>query len=177
MTCYEDTYSGVPTTHLNEYLRDLDLGYFPEMETFDYETYRRRIKKANRVAFENDRLVILGDGCRLRKTPPGQPTVDDLVHHGDIIKLVSPRIPPRRYIVERKIKETVFGVECFSFRMVNEKATIHPNDRHKFAYAGDYVAQDGKIFHLFERNKERVVVVEKSKSPIYVQKLIWEMTG
>ncbi len=133
------------------------------MKVFDYETYRKRLDKANKVVYETDRLVILGDGCRLRKTPPWQPTVNDLVRHGDIIELVDKNISPRRYIVKEKIKEVVLGVECWSFKMINVNRNERLLGRNAYAYAGDYVAQDGEILHLFERNPGRVIVLKRSE--------------
>jgi len=145
---------GVPDTHINEYWRDLDLGYTPEMKPFNFEIYKRRRERANQIVLETER--------------PGQPTVGRLVRHGDIIELRDRNIAPMRYVVVEKINEIVFGVECWGFKMITPGSKT-TKGRYAYAYTGDYVAQDGEILHLFERNDSRVVVIKHSQSVAPVQ--------
>jgi hypothetical protein len=101
---------------------------------------------------------------RNRRTPPGAPTVADLVHPGDT---VSTSYDTGGVVVE--VKEHFYtaptGETLSHFTIVyvpTDRAAKHGDaDRH---WINECVAFDDRILKLFEANKDEVFVVDRAQT-------------
>lgn len=102
------------------------------------------------------------DRRQYRRTPPGAPTVADLVRHGDT---VATSYNTGGVVIE--VKEYFYAAPTgeilshFSIVYVPaDRATKHRDiDRH---WINECVAVDGRILMLFEANSDEVFVVERA---------------
>jgi hypothetical protein len=140
-----------PVTHINECLRGMNSG--------DIENRR----KINKIAQETENEFVLADGCRLRKTPPGEKDVGKLLFPGDMIEFRDPCIDSIRLFRIRKVcKYTYYaGVEAWGFVLGYPFDFQSDNP----AFAGDYVAQGGEFYSLFRAEKSRMFLVKRGKAP------------
>lgn len=103
---------------------------------------------------------------KFRRTPPGQPTVPDLVQAEDMVRTSYNSGP---YIV-LKIKEHTTkhcGREYLSHKLhcVHEKHW-RGGDQNATAWIGELVAVNGRILKLYEANTDEVFVTQKNVKPI-----------
>jgi len=133
----------------NEYLRTLNMT--PEEHwalndgTLDLEEEERRFPK--------------------RRTPPGQPTVSDIVKPGDIVKTTYDTGP---YRVEKvRVYKSYVGDPIFTLIVSN------PNGRYKkdgratkenLCWLNELVAVDGRLLAYFVNNDDEVIVVDSSQA-------------
>ena len=113
----------------------------------------------------DERTAILwASGIRLRLTPPGQPTVEDLVRPGDIVW--TSYSPERGRVVEVSGYE-VHGLPCFSIIYVPLGAKRLSDGSYRgsdYHYLNELVAQDGRILHLYEANDDEVFYEKRQRS-------------
>lgn len=107
-----------------------------------------------------DRLAVLPDGVLLRRTPPGQPTVDEVVQPGHLISA-----PPNDHLKNKvwRVKERrYYGLPAYTLALADVDQECHPDGRPK-NYGGrnisELVYQDGAIRHLFANNEFEVEIV------------------
>ena len=103
----------------------------------------------------DERTAVLPDGTRLRMTPKGQKTVEELVEEGDVIRTNYGTVG----VVVDVSKYTVYGLPVYTITFVNvfEKT----EKREVLGWINECVAQDGRILRLFEANNDEVFVVHK----------------
>lgn len=102
------------------------------------------------------------EGSRLRRTPPGQPTVDELVFLGDIIET--------NYSTGGRVTQIsrygTYELPVFSLIYVDldakplKKGGYREND---YRWINELVAQDGRILKLFEANTDEVLLTGKTE--------------
>lgn len=101
----------------------------------------------------DDRTAVLWSrGLKLRMTPPDQPTVKDLIQPGDIIRYTE--IPLRLKVLSVE-KHQRFGLPVFTIIGVPEDSNVKNGYRR---YINDLVAQDGKIYCIFEECRCQVYI-------------------
>lgn len=107
---------------------------------------------------------------KLRRTPPGQPTVPDLVSPGDMVRTSYNSGP---YIVTKINREVLmhcneeyphYALNVVLVERWKANGEIPPLDR--LCYLNELVAVDGRLLKLFEVNRDEVFVVEKNFKPI-----------
>lgn len=122
-------------------------------------------KKPRRVAAHSTYQAKLGypDVGRYRRTPPGTPTVADLIHAGDIVR------------TSYGTGGVVIAVNELSFTAPTGEALSHftivfvPLDRYgrhrdsDLRWLHECVAVDGRILMLFEINSDEVFVVDHAR--------------
>ena len=112
----------------------------------------------------DDRTAVLWScGVRLRVTPPGQPTVGDLVRPGD---MVWTNYDSSRGRVVRVDRYRVHGLPCYSIIYVPLDARPFSNGSYResdYHYLNELVAQDGRILHLYEANDDEVFYEKRQR--------------
>lgn len=131
-------------------------------------THRKRTSPTARTTYEAHSIYTasLGapDRCRYRRTPPGAPTVADLVKPGDTI---STSYGTGGVVIE--IKEYFYTAptreRLSHFNIVyvpTERAAKHRDaDRH---WINECVAVGDHILKLYEANTDEVLVVKRAQS-------------
>ena len=113
----------------------------------------------------DDRTAVLwASGIRLRLTPPGQPTVEDLVKPGD---LVWTSYSPEKGKVVKVSRYEVHGLPCYSITYVPLDAKPFSDGSYResdYCYLNELVAQDGRILHLYETDDSEVFYEKKQTS-------------
>jgi len=105
----------------------------------------------------DERTAALADGTRLRLTPPGQPTVPDLVKPGDVVRT---SYDSGLYIVEEVAGPYTEGGYPPHYTLVCTRLYPHPGRlRDTRFWLNELVAQDGRLLKLFEVNQDEVFVV------------------
>lgn len=129
--------------------------YSHMMKTGDFDEQEKLVAK--RV---DQRIAELPDGTRLRITPEGQKTVDQLVSDGDIIRT--------SYGTGGKVVDvgrfSVYELPWYSITYVEPDAVRNLQGNYPktaFCWINECVAQDGRIRMLFESNVDEVVIVKK----------------
>ncbi len=118
------------------------------------------------VKLDDRTAVLYNDGYLLRLTPPGQPTVEQLVRAGDIIRINHGT--EGNYMEEGKVvgvyRYEVCGLPAYSIKYVDPDGKHKKNGRYgRLKSVNELVAQDGRILGLFYNNKAEVLVVKKAE--------------
>lgn len=118
------------------------------------------------LPYSNGIAILESDGTRLRCTPEGQNKVDKIIHPGDKVKTSWNTGP---YTVVEVSRHEIYGLEEFSLilddgNIRKTKSGKYPKNA-DFAYINELVAQNGRLLHLFEANKDEVIVLECSHKP------------
>ena len=131
-------------------------------------THRKQFSPAGQKIYEahSNYTVGLGapDPCRYRRTPPGAPTVADLVRPGDTI---STSYNTGGVVI--KVKEYFHaaptGETLSQFTIVYvppDRVTKHRDtDR---SWINECVAVGDRIFKLFEANADEVFIVDRART-------------
>lgn len=130
----------------------------------------------SQIVADDGRFIILNDHfkCCLRRTPDGQPKVDDIVSPGDLIKSWDYCYGERgytEYIVEA-VSKYYYGrnkeIERFCLRVSHTYEEVQSRRRidgemseSQLCYLNDYVAQDGRILALFCNDCSAIEVAQK----------------
>ena len=120
--------------------------------------------------------------AQYRSTPPGEPTVADLVAPGDTIRTISDySSSPRDYLVQKVFRDRFCGGCC------NDDCAYNMPDDHPYVddpteecfpvphyrlngttdsssgkfYLSEFVAVGGRILHVFPANTNEIVVVKR----------------
>lgn len=120
----------------------------------------------------DERTAILWTkGLRLRTSPPDQLTVKELVQPGDIIRYTE---IPGRLRVESVEKHERFGLPVFTIiASPVEDGEIKPYRR----YINDLVAQDGKIYCVFEDCDYQVYIESRADRTKLAKHAVQKPTG
>lgn len=131
----------------------------------------------------DERTATMSNGAKLRRTPPGQPTVADLVHPGGTIEITDTHPDyneknggkdvqeVKKYVVEHISKHTSNGLPVYSISITepdverNKSGRVKPND---LSYLNNLVAQDGEVLEIQESQGPRdraFKVIEKGTPP------------
>jgi len=116
------------------------------------------------VKLDDRTAVLYSDGYLLRLTPPGQPTVEQLVRVGDIIRINYGN--GICYVEKGKVvgvgRYEAYGLLVYSINYVYPDEKPMKNGRYRrLKSMNELVAQDGRILGLFYNNKAEVFVVKK----------------
>lgn len=117
----------------------------------------------------DERTARLPDGTRLRVTPKGQKTVEELVFQGDEIKS---NYGSHGQVIEVK-RYLVYGLPTYTIIYVPLDAQPNKDGSYRdtvLRWINECVAQDGKILKLFEGNSDEVQVVKTGEHQL---KLDW----
>ena len=109
----------------------------------------------------DDRTARVGDS-RLRRTPPGQPMVDELVFVGDIMETDYGTGGRVTHIS----RHSTYGLPVFTVVYVDVDAKPNKDGSYRESdhrWINELVAQDGKILKLFESNDSEVVLTGKTE--------------
>ncbi|MBN9241169.1 MAG: hypothetical protein J0I98_00065 [Mesorhizobium sp.] len=132
------------------------------------QTHRKQALPASTKTYEAHSTYTAGlgapDRCRYRRTPPGAPTVADLVRPGDTI---STSYNTGGVVVE--VKEHFYaaptGETLSHFTIVYlppDRTAKHSDaDRH---WINECVAVGDRIFKLFEANADEVFIVDRART-------------
>ena len=104
-----------------------------------------------------------GDVSRLRRTPPGQKTVPQLVSIGDNIRTSYGSQNIGKVINVNKY--SIYGLPVFTIVYVDLSAKPKKDGSYRevdMRWLNECVAQDGRVLFLFEADKEEVFVVRKA---------------
>lgn len=117
----------------------------------------------------SDRLAVLSDGIFLRRTPPDQPTVDEVIHEGSLIT-GNYRWDGHISEVYRVLECEVYGMPTYRL-LVSEPGSETSDSGLPKRYRGgnikELVYQDGAIRKLFANNTKEIRIVEESRSESY----------
>jgi len=105
----------------------------------------------------DERTAVLADGTRLRLTPPGQPTVSELVRPGDMVRGGCCK---DLYFVEDILGP--YTEDEYPPHYTLECTRVFPlpaYPRGRRYWLTHLVAQDGRLLPLFEANRDEVFVV------------------
>jgi hypothetical protein len=131
-------------------------------------THRKQISTTGKKTYEAHSTYTAGlgvpDRCRYRRTPPGAPTVADLVRPGDT---VSTSYNTGGIVIE--VKEHFYtaptGETLSHFTIVyvppDRAAKYRDTDRH---WINECVAVGNRILKLFEANTDEVFVVDRAQT-------------
>lgn len=139
-----------PVAHYtNTYLRSLNASLPNYMSPTTKDLYR--------VASIEPAAFVLWDGCRLRRTPEGQPTVGDLIKPRDLIRLEYPGCQARVYEVVEVSLRTLLDtpITCHDIVMKEPGVKVRGDN---YSYCNELVAIDRRILYLFEANDEEVII-------------------
>ena len=133
-----------------------------------YERFSSYLDEENENAeILDDRAArVLCESCpsgwsRLRRTPSGQKTVDQLLFIGDIIET--------SYSTGGKVinisRHGYYGLSAYSIVYVDVDAPANKDGSYRenhYRYINELVAQDDRILMLFEANKDEVFIKGKA---------------
>lgn len=111
----------------------------------------------------DERTAKLPDGTRLRVTPPGQPTVRDLLPVGTLVKANYHGKSEKPLVVIEASEETCYGLPTWGLTLVPLGTKLNDNgDAPKSAlcWINELVAQDGRILPFFEIDNDEVFIVD-----------------
>jgi hypothetical protein len=114
-----------------------------------------------RIATIEPAAWVLWDGCRLRRTPEGEPAVGDLIQPGMIVTSTfrcGRKITTGPYRVKTVSEHRIAGGPISSWSLVCEDEVRAPNKQPGDSYLNELVALNGRILALFERNDDEVHV-------------------
>jgi len=108
-----------------------------------------------------DRLAVLPDGIFLRRNPPEQPSVEDVLQPGTLIR-ANYHADDRTYKVFKVSEREVYGLQTFTVAIGSTDQAARGDGLPK-NYSGanikELVYQDGCIRKLFWDNDDRVEVL------------------
>lgn len=116
----------------------------------------------------SDRLAVLPDGIFIRRTPPGQPTVDEVVRPGDVIE----RPYGHDQKVFRVLERDHYGIQTVTLVIGDPEQETRADGLPK-RYSGrnlsELVYQDGAIRHLYWSNDYEIAVVGSERIDVEYQ--------
>lgn len=141
--------------------RQYDHDYYPPQNSYKRDGWDWPYGDEDDVAEPvTDRLAVLPDGIILRRNPPEQPSVDDLVRPGTLIH-TSYGQEGRLHKVFKIREREKYGLTTYSVA-IGDPETPTREDGYPKRYQGanikELVYQDGAIRKLFWRNKTVVEV-------------------
>lgn len=129
----------------------------------EFGKYIKEGKSQDEIIAEiiDERTAKHPDGDRLRITPKGQPTVKDLVKVGDFIRSFGDGGYDSKGIVLQVSEYSVYGLPTFSITYCTPDSVCLKGNYKDDEFMGinELVAQDGRILHLFEANKDEVLMI------------------